>query len=155
MGKLGEICREITFQLSLKGPEELEGEARCFWQKKSQKQRPRGMLGCVLSRKQSQVGSLHQEHRALLGHGVEGKEDTVTGDSAPEFTFCRVRSTLSAVKREILTPDGSRRFLLLCVIGSVSQAQEEPSSQWKKLDCIDTEDVASAVQAPTGLPYWG
>ena len=126
MGNLGEIFREITFQLGLKGPEELEGEARCFWQKKSQKQRPRGMLGYVLSRKQSQVGSLGQEHRALLGRGVEGKEDTVTGDSAPEFTFCRVTSTLSAVKQQILTPDGSRRFLLLRMIGSVSQPQRSP-----------------------------
>lgn len=113
------------------------------------------MPGYVLSRKQSKVGSLHQERKALLGRGVEGKEDTGTGDSAPEFTLCRVTSTLSAMKCEILTPDGSRRFMLLRMIGSASQAQEEPSSQWKKLDCLDTEDVASAEQEPTGLPHCG
>lgn len=66
-----------------------------------------------------------------------------------------VTSTLSAMKWEILTPDGSRRFMLLRMIGSASQAQEEPSSQWKKLDCLDTEDVASAEQEPTGLPHCG
>ena len=45
--------------------------------------------------------------------------------------------------------------MLLRMIGSASQAQEEPSSQWKKLDCLDMEDVASAEQEPTGLPYCG
>lgn len=62
---------------------------------------------------------------------------------------------VTAMKWEILTPDGSRRFMLLRMIGSASQAQEEPSSQWKKLDCLDTEDVASAEQEPTGLPHCG
>ena len=36
--------------------------------------------------------------------------------------------------------------MLLRMIGSVNQAQKEPSSQWKKLACIDTEDVVSAIR---------
>lgn len=40
------------------------------------------------------------------------------------------------------------RFLRM--IGSASQAQEEPSSQWKKLDCLDTEDGPVQSRSPLG-----
>lgn len=87
---------------------------------------------------------------------VEGKEATVTGVPAPGLTLCRVTTTVSPVKqRKILTTEKETAFFTSSRGWSRHPSMKSSVASGKSWVGVSMEDVAGALQEPTGLQYWG